>query len=699
MPVQVILPAAAAIYFVASIGLAFSLAVGPDDVAKPVAALAGHGAALTMLLMQTLLGRGILSLLRLDRLTAGNVGSFLFAWATGFLAYTTLLMALSAGHLLDATTVSLSAALVLVPSAPWLVGRCRIYATIVRELWRGTGLRAGLAGALALLVLIAWALPVVIQSALPNSDWDSALYHLPMADRYLAGQLWNADPLFSAYSFPGDASLCYAAFQSLGLESAIIPFNFWVLLMAWASAGLLAARLAGPRAGLWGALVFASTHAFWQQAVDPRIDAFLTLFVLLAATALCELVRKREPNFLALAALAANAAMGVKYTGLVFGLGIVAVGALFSLWLLRGKPRESLSLGLLCLALLVVPSGFWYAGNLALHQDPFFPMLRGDYYLDRDGERQYISGDLELPMAEADPEIRRLEQELASLGRTHEQPTHLFDYLEILRDPDAYAVKPNHFVSPLGFLFLFLPLFLPTRGPARSAHLTLYGLGLGFYLLLAPITNLTRYVLPVLGLLAAGAGIVIASLPGRLLRAAFGVALALLLARNAAFEWEKLQLLRPALYLSGEADRLEWLERVGFNFTPAMASATRALNRELQPPPEQGIFMIGEGKGRLLENPYLPDSTWYMQRWLAELLNARSGDRIDYREIARSLRSQGVGYLLINRGYFDWVVRNTDANLSQVAFGLVHLQRFASEHGETIYDRDGIQVLRLLPGR
>jgi len=228
---------------------------------------------------------------------------------------------------------------------------------------------------------------------------------------------------------------------------------------------------------------------------------------------------------------------------------------------------------------------------------------------------------------------------------------------------------------------LFLPLFLPTRGPARSAHLTLYGLGLGFYLLLAPITNLTRYVLPVLGLLAAGAGIVIASLPGRLLRAAFGVALALLLARNAAFEWEKLQLLRPALYLSGEADRLEWLERVGFNFTPAMASATRALNRELQPPPEQGIFMIGEGKGRLLENPYLPDSTWYMQRWLAELLNARSGDRIDYREIARSLRSQGVGYLLINRGYFDWVVRNTDANLSQVAFGLVHLQRFASEHG------------------
>ena len=120
---------------------------------------------------------------------------------------------------------------------------------------------------------------MLVQTALPNSDWDSALYHLPLAERYLEGKLWNSDPLFSANSFPGGVSLVYAVFLGFGIEAAVIPYNFLFVLLNLAAAYALGARLGDHRAGDWAVLVCSGLHVLWQQGLDPRIDGFLSLFV------------------------------------------------------------------------------------------------------------------------------------------------------------------------------------------------------------------------------------------------------------------------------------------------------------------------------------------------------------------------------------------------------------------------------------
>jgi len=72
--------------------------------------------------------------------------------------------------------------------------------------------------------------PFLIQTFLPNSDWDGAAYHLPLAKRFLEGQIFEVVPDFDTYNFPGNIHLVYAVFLALGAESAIIPFNF---LLNW----------------------------------------------------------------------------------------------------------------------------------------------------------------------------------------------------------------------------------------------------------------------------------------------------------------------------------------------------------------------------------------------------------------------------------------------------------------------------------
>jgi len=562
---------------------------------------------------------------------------------------------------------------------------------------RATDLQTKLTISLGVVALGVWATPLFVETLLPNSDWDSALYHLPLAERYVDGSLWGDDPYFPAFSFTGAVNLQYAALLSLGLEAAVTPLNFQINVLLLITTLALGRRIGGRSCSLWAVAVFSTTPLLWQLGADPRVDGFLCLTVMLAAYALVGFVQEGKDVHLKLAAVALGAALGCKYTALPFVAAIGGVGIAYRLWGSMGT--RGLSRLLATTALLVaIPNAGWYAANLAIHADPVFPMLRGNYFETTEGERVYLAraNTEELFEHMQDPDARRLLAAFEKTPRT-DAPSHLLNLWSLLSNPDLYAVKPRHGLGLLLFLSLALPLALPLRPERRRGAIVLWTLGWGGFALLGSQTNLLRYVAPLLPMLAAAAALVITRIPVRGIRIAIGLVVVALLVGDFRAGQRQLQLLHPELALStpsawqDDGVRIGWLQQVGYNFTPPVAYAAEQINAMLadgRMPAESRIMMVGEGKGRLLDCESIPDSSWFAHRFVAEL--QRAG--LDHSRLALRLRAQGITHVLFNREYYQWVMTETETARSRLAFAIAHLDRFLGKHGRLLFQGGGIRL-------
>jgi hypothetical protein len=567
---------------------------------------------------------------------------------------------------------------------------------------------------LAAVLLVAagllWMYPIYLQTLLPNWDWDSAVYHLPLAQRFLEGLLWNTDPLHSAHSYPGGVSMFYAFFMALGFDGAVVPFNLVVTCLIVVAAYALGRRFWGAGAGLWAAGISASSHILWQLAIDPRIDNFLGLFVTIAL--FCLLAWWREPSrrgYLYLMAMSLNLAIGSKYTAVVFCVYLLLV--VFAVAVHR-RAAHAESVGqkvpLLLALCLLVPNGVWYGANYVIHGDPLYHRLKGHYYVDSSGTEKLVAASLEPHLnaqAEADPAVR---ERLSALDREYprqraeaSEPKHLFDVPDMMRRPQKYARKPNHFLSPFLLLFPLLPLVSRSR-----ESWFLLATGLLLYVFFSLRGPLFRYAIPLVPALSVGAGVVLALPRGRIGRVAlsargaalwhgaWAVLLLSLLAHNGMAQYSLGRDLRVDEYLKGAFDHSLWLRKVGYNFAPPMPNVVHFVNGEIREGrmhPSDKIFMIGEAKGHLLGCDYLPDSTRKQLRWLAELLKAD----FDHARLYESLRRQGVTHVLYYRGYYRWVLKTTSTDRTLLALGMVHADRFLESYGTIVYSEWGMRLARI----
>ncbi|MEE2674708.1 MAG: glycosyltransferase family 39 protein [Myxococcota bacterium] len=653
--------------------------------------LGAHVAALLLIVLQACAGARLLGWLGVRDVRSHERA--LFGWAAGFSLTTALLMLLTLTGGVSGGGVWVAFGVMAALAWPAV----REFAADAVRVARAADRTTKVTVSLAAIALVLWAMPLFVQTLLPNSDWDSALYHLPLAERYLDGSLWGRDPYFPAFSFAGAVNLHYAALLSLGLEAAITPLNYQINVLLLVATLAIGRRIGGRSSGLWTVAVFSTTPILWQLGVDPRVDGFLCLTVLLATYALLGFVKDGKDVHLKLAAVALGAALGCKYTALPFVAAIGAVGIAYRAWGSTGS--RGLSRLLVTLVLLVaVPNAGWYIANLAIHGDPVFPMLRGNYIETSEGERVYLAraNTEEVPEHMQDADARRLLAALEQSPST-DAPSHLFDLWGLLSEPDLYAVKPNHGLGPLVLLSLALPLVLPRRPERRRGAILLWGLGWGGFALLGSQTNLLRYVAPVIPMLAAAAGLVIARVPLRGVRVAVGVLVVVLLAGSFRAEQQKLRLLLPEVALGAPSAwqndrvRIGWLQRVGYNFTPPVAYAAEQINAMLadgRMPAESRIMMVGEGKGRLLDCESIPDSSWFAHRFVAEL--QRAG--LDHTRLATRLRSQGVTHVLFNREYYNWVTTETRTARSRLAFAIAHLDRFLKGYGHLLYEGGGMKL-------
>lgn len=653
--------------------------------------LGAHLAAFVWVVVQACAGARLLAWLGIVDLRAHE--RVLFGWAAGFSLTTALLMGIT-------LAVGVSSVGVLVVFGALAALSWPVFGELTRDclrVFRTTDRAMKLIVVLGAAGMALWTLPLLVETLLPNSDWDSALYHLPLAERYLDGSLWGRDAYFPAFSFPGAVSLQYAALLSLGLEAAITPLNYQIAVLLVIVTIAVGRRIGGRNAGVWAAAIFSTTPILWQLGVDPRVDGFLCLAVLLAAYALVSFVQEGKDLHLKLAAVALGAALGCKYTALPFVVAIGGVGIGFRLWGStgnRGLPRLLATTALL----VALPNAGWYVSNLVIHGDPIFPMLRGNYLETADGEHERLdrANTEERDAHLRDPATRRLLAELEQ-APTVDAPSNLLNLVGLIQDPERYSVKPNHGLGFLLLLSLALPLALPGRPERWRGAVVLWGLGWGGFALLGSQTNLLRYVAPVLPMLAATAAALITRVPVRGIRIALGLVVLALMVRDFQVEERKLALLHPELAL-GEPSawhddevRIRWLQAVGYNFTPGVAYAAEQINAMLaegRMPADSRILMVGEGKGRLLHCESIPDSSWFAHRFVAELRHAG----LDHDVLARALRDQGVTHVLYNREYYEWVMSETDTARSRLAFAISHLDRFLAEHGQLLFQGAGLKL-------
>jgi 4-amino-4-deoxy-L-arabinose transferase-like glycosyltransferase len=544
-------------------------------------------------------------------------------------------------------------------------------------------------------VVILLALPYWLQTLLPNSDFDAAAHHLPMASHLLANGFMATDPLYPPSCYPGAIHLVYALLVGLGAGAAVAPFNLVLSAACVLAVFALAHDLWGRDVARISALTAATVNLLWELGLDARIDNALAFAVTVAVHAFLRWERcPDERSMLVVSGAMLGLAMGIKSTAgfVLLGLALPVVALVAARWR-RPDARCRAAFGL-ALVLVAVPHGAWYARNAIQWGDPLYPQLRGTVYVAEDGEAR--------PLA---PALAALEQRLPPPPE-HFLPTpevvdnahipSLWNWWQVVNGRALVARKVLHWVSPFPVLVLLLPLVVRQR----SSFLIVLVAGV-FYAITAENSYLVRYVLPVLPLMCAGAGAVLARPRPRAWRILVAVVLWAFVAVNAGHETRKLAASHPWGYLSGAQDALLWLEGVGYNRDTQVIRVLRRINVGVAAgaiDADETIYMVGEGRAHLLACRWIPDTSATAQRWASELVRADG----DLDRIRDAFERRGIRWILFYPGRYALTRRESPSRRVYEAqrFVLHHFSQFIRRHGRVVHiERPSGMTLLLLKRR
>jgi len=541
--------------------------------------------------------------------------------------------------------------------------------------------------------------PFFIQSFLPNSDWDGAAYHLPLAERFLEGRILQVVPEFETYNFPGGAHLIYALFLSAGAEQAVIVFNFILAAALVLFVYILAAEIWSRRAALWAAVVCMGLNILWEVALTPRIDSIQAFFTVAACGTFIYWTRyKEKTGLLIFTGMMLGVSLGIKYTA-IFPAGIISLAAAAAaLWIFRKNLKRAVILIVLLSLVLLVPSGWWYARNFVLLGDPLYPYFSGPLYYSKEGELREFLPDLQELLKDMPSS-----SEVETLGRKYdipflykktpfpEPPRNLLSLWDVVVHPGKYQRDDYHEINLLIFLFFLLPFISRQR-----ESWWLFGISFSVFLIIGSQSYILRYALPVLPLLALGAGVFISKIRYRAVSAMLILIAVVSVGRFSFMEYKQLFRVGAFSYLFGSKNAAEWLENAGYNGIKGMPETIEYINSQIEKgavSPDAIIFMVGESKGYRLNCRYLPDSSRWAIQWLEELIKFDS----DYEKIHQRFKHRDINYVLFNAGYAQGVAENYAWRREPLIFGIFHLVRFMEEYTDIIYSENQVYFARLRP--
>lgn len=563
-----------------------------------------------------------------------------------------------------------------------------------------------------------WCIPFVLQTTLPNTDWDGALFHLPFANQIIDAGVLATDPLFDANNYPAAMQLIYAAFLLIGAKTAILPYNFLVACGILVVLYCLGREFWNARLGWLAVLVGLTVNVLWEVAITPRIDSFLAFYS--AAAVLVFMLWRRDRSrrapagnktvpdtFSVVVGMMLGMTLGMKYTA-VFLVVVLVPLAIFAA---AGDKLKSgtrlVAPVLLAAAFAVVPSGFWYVRNAIQLGDPIYPFLNKKHvYRDSAGRVQSLKPALaaltvnELTGQQIRDHLKGSPFEFVAsepAQAVNTTPGNLFNLWDAYKRPTEYARKPLHTAGPFVLLFFLVPLVARDR-----PSWLIFAIGLPLYLLIASQTFLVRYLAPVLPLFAFGAALVAFRFGERVKKRVPWIAKTLALLAIAFLvsinitEWKKLALLEPLRFWTGRESEEEFVARVGYNRSIYFSRFMQGLNEKIR----RGVFhrdakviMIGEGCADLLLCDYKGDMSWNALPWQVRLAEAE-GD-IDH--VTRILQAEGYDHVLVNYRFLKLCYdgRSNAEQRQKLRWSLYQLNSFLRKHTETVSDEYGILLAKL----
>jgi len=485
----------------------------------------------------------------------------------------------------------------------------------------------------------------------------------------------------------------------VGAKQAVIVFNFILAAALVLFVYVLAAELWSRRAALWAAVVCGGLNILWEVALTPRIDSIQAFFTVAAYGAFLLWIKQKEKTgLLIFTGMMLGITLGIKYTA-IFPAAVISIGAAgVSLWIFRKNSKQAVVLLVLFSIVIIIPSGWWYARNFVLLGDPLYPYFSGPLYYGESGELRELLQDLHQLIKEMPPAA-----EIEDMGRKYDipflyrktpfpkPPSNLLNLWDIILHPGQYQRDDYHEINLLVFFIFLLPVFSRKR-----ESWWLFGIAFTVFLIIGVQSHILRYALPVLPLLALGAGVVISRVRYRVVFALFILIAGVSLGRFAYLECSQLARTPVFSYLSGDINEIEWLKNTGYNGIKGMPEVIEFINTQIKKGrirPKDIIFMVGESKGHLIKCQYLPDSSRWAIQWLEELIKFNK----NYREIFQSFKSRKINYILFNVGYAQGVAENYAWRREPLIFGIFHLLRFMEEYTDIVFSENQIYFARLHP--
>jgi len=544
---------------------------------------------------------------------------------------------------------------------------------------------------------VLWLLPMALQTLLPDSEWDGAAVHVPLAHKLVQEGLWLTEPEFYHFHNPGLVNLLYGLLLEIRAEASLMPVNFLAVVGVAVLTFALARRLWGQRAGWWALAATVATTLLWELGFDLRVDSFLALTAGWAVAAFVLWVAEpQRRGLLAVAGAGAGMCAGIKYNGLV-PVAAVAVGVFLVLITERRRWRFHLPVIVLAIA-MAAPSGIWYLRNVVELGSVFYSWRTRRLYFNAEGQLEKFSLALSGYLDRHQPigsraelmsrTVRGVDLNTPGVGHLRRK---LFYVVDLIRNPNLHAQKPLHWITPVLLLGLLLPVAQRNRAGIMLAVVTLVAA-----VLISRMTHLVRYAVFLVPLLAFSAGGVLVRMRSRALICTMVAVLGAQIGISAAAEWRKLVRLQPAGLLTGRISRLEWLSIVGYSGAPGMVRLTQMMNqmvREGHADPDEVVFMVAEGKGKDLVCRYHPDPGNNCVPWLTEVVLADG----DLDRIAQSFADRRVRFVVFNVGFLSWCLRESVGSRALIGFALDTLDQFLDRNAELVTTEEYVELYEMKP--
>ncbi|MCX7597475.1 MAG: hypothetical protein N2512_01215 [Armatimonadetes bacterium] len=501
--------------------------------------------------------------------------------------------------------------------------------------------------------LAVWVVLVLLGALAPSDgrDWDGLSEHLAQAKTYL--RHGRVEPLWYDHHshFPNTTVMLCCAGLAFGGQGAAKLFHWSFAVLALLAAWGLARLWVHPGSGATVGWVLASTPAIGWLATVGYVDLASVFFCLAAAEALLAWLENDDRRDLLRAGLLCGAGMTAKMQGL-FTFAVFGLAVLFFTWRLRRPLVPVVFFGLVAV-LLACP---WYIKSYVTTGNPFYPFAYGIFggkHWSAEQARAYAYHHASFGYGSLPPESQW--QELPFLAKRFSGPR---SPLSMLLAPFTLTFFPEYYdprqprltamalfsIGPMWLGLAPLVLLLPRPRPRALARLA--GLFAIFWLLWLQTTQLARYLLPWLALLAPLAGHALQTRldAGGVSRRAFGMMAAAWSLVALGFLWMQVG---PALPVIAGAQSAESYLRRALDVYQALDYVNRFT------PPDAKVGTYGEPRLFYLDRDYLWADPGHSQLIDYSATNTA-------RALAGEYRRLGLTHILVNQRFFGRLDETSD---------------------------------------